>query len=265
VSALHFSRGERVAGQDRYFVTDHLGTVRAVTDNSAQRTANYDIAPFGERSAASGSVEITRGFAGTEKHESSGLALAIARVYEPRAGIWLSEDPFQSDAKLDRSRIQMAKWGAYRYVRNNPVRWVDPAGLVTWDCEYSLAGAAEGFAAGFFIALCKSECVGGKQVTANYLGSAVGVGAGPVPVQAVFSSIEVTDASSVPDAHNLQGMLTIASAGFAAGVGVSYTKITMGSGTGKGGIGIQYGIDGGVTALVGAVAPLDIYTNNCCK
>jgi RHS repeat-associated protein len=52
---------------------------------------------------------------------STGLIYVKARWYDPLTGIWLSEDPIGFDGR---------DWSSlYRYVKNRPVRMIDPSGL----------------------------------------------------------------------------------------------------------------------------------------
>jgi len=258
-----FSLGEDNDGDPRFYVADHLGTVRAATDSTGDTVASFDYAPFGDQVQTAGTASARRGFSGTLPYAIGNLHLAVARIYDPLLARWLSEDPLVTASTDDSSRTEAARWGLYGYVRNNPVRWVDPLGLVKWECEYTLVSAAHIGAAGIFGARCVSDCVGGEQVDASYVGSAVGFGGGPMPVSAVKSSITLDDGQPTPKASNLQGSLVIGSVGAALGVGYSYTAIKMGAGVGSS-AGIQWGVDGGAVALLGAVANTVAFTKKCC-
>jgi hypothetical protein len=89
--------------------------------------------------------------------------------------------------------------------------------------------------------------------------------AGPLPIADVFSKITLTDPSAVPDSSNLQGKLLVGSRGFAFVGGLSYTQIILGRAEGKG-AGLQWGVDLGLSSMVGAAAVTRSYSKPCdCK
>ena len=114
-----FALGEQVNGQARYFTTDHLGSVRDVTDASATLLAQYTFDPWGRRTVKAGADVTSVGYTGHRRHEASGLALALYRGYDEGLARWVSND-FLGDGDGP---------NRYAYVANEPLRWVDSLGL----------------------------------------------------------------------------------------------------------------------------------------
>jgi RHS repeat-associated protein len=123
VTRRAFALGEQVNGQARYFTTDHLGSVREVTDIAGTLLARYAFDPWGRRTVTAGTDVTTVGFTGHRTHTGSGLALTMFRGYDLGPARWLSEDPASHVGGLN----------LYGYVGNNPIRKVDPYGLAPWD------------------------------------------------------------------------------------------------------------------------------------
>jgi RHS repeat-associated protein len=111
--------GEQVGGVAYFYATDHLGSVRELTDTTGAVRARYDYAPFGERTKLSGDRDATFGFTGHLHHASSGLNLTLYRAYDPQLGRWLSRDPIGEEGGIN----------LYGYVGNDPLNYVDPLGL----------------------------------------------------------------------------------------------------------------------------------------
>ena len=109
----------------RKYVTDHLGSIRAiVTDNAVVERNDYY--PFGGRHDNPSLTTLTSnryGFSGKEQQNiSTGLAPYLdfgARFYDPVIGRWLQQDPM---AGKYHSLTQ------YNYCGNNPENFVDEEG-----------------------------------------------------------------------------------------------------------------------------------------
>jgi RHS repeat-associated protein len=113
---------EESAGQVRWMLSDHQGTVRDVTNNSGviQKHLRYD--SFGTITSQTSPTITTRfNYTGRELDAETGLYFYRARYYDPSVGRFLSEDPIGfggQDANL------------YRYVGNSPIKLADPMGLM---------------------------------------------------------------------------------------------------------------------------------------
>ncbi|MCL4814674.1 MAG: hypothetical protein KJ061_19480 [Vicinamibacteraceae bacterium] len=119
VTRRAFGLGEQVNGTARFFTTDHLGSVREVTDGTGALLARYAFDPWGRRTVTAGTDVTTVGFTGHRTHTSAGLALALYRGYDAGLGRWVSEDPIGvSDGP-----------NLFSYVRSGPISQVDPLGL----------------------------------------------------------------------------------------------------------------------------------------
>jgi RHS repeat-associated protein len=107
-------------GQVSYFVADHLGSIRQVTNTAGNPTLTRNYDPWGNMGA--GGVS-TGGYAftGREWDPETALYYYRARYYDPKIGRFLSEDPIG---------IEGGDHNLYAYVGNDPVNFVDPWGLI---------------------------------------------------------------------------------------------------------------------------------------
>ena len=121
-----------------WLVTDQLGTPRMVFDQSGSlaNTSRHDYLPFGEELFAgtggrttalgyTGADGARQKFTGYERDTESGLDYAHARYYANMQGRFTSPDPFAGSMNLRNPQ----SLNRYTYVRNNPVKLVDPSGL----------------------------------------------------------------------------------------------------------------------------------------
>ena len=115
-------------GQPAYFHADRLGSVALLTGAQGQVVAAYEYDAFGKLKNTRGSVPNPFSFTARELDAATGLYYYRARYYDPDLGRFLSPDslPIRVGEPLDLNR--------YLYVRNNPVRFIDPLGLepVEW-------------------------------------------------------------------------------------------------------------------------------------
>ena len=121
----------------KWLVTDHLGSTRMVIDQTGSLAGikRHDFAPFGEelvagamiRSASNGysGDSVRQKFGSKERDIETGLDYFINRYYSSVQGRFTSVDPifFQKDMMVDPQRYNL-----YVYIRNNPLRFVDPNG-----------------------------------------------------------------------------------------------------------------------------------------
>lgn len=111
-------------GVPHWFSSDHLGSVREVTDTAGLLLARYDFAPMGRRELVAGADLTTVGYTGHRAHQASGLTLAPLRALDTTSGRWISEDPLRLNAGPN----------FYAYVDNMALVQVDPFGLAGSFC-----------------------------------------------------------------------------------------------------------------------------------
>jgi RHS repeat-associated protein len=99
-------------------LTDRLGSVRGVMNNSGQLVNSLSYDAFGVSSVtAPGGADRFR-YAGYQYDAATGLYYVGARWYDPSQGRWLSQDPLGLAADSN----------PYRYVSNTPTNALDPTG-----------------------------------------------------------------------------------------------------------------------------------------
>ncbi|PKN88619.1 MAG: hypothetical protein CVU51_03790 [Deltaproteobacteria bacterium HGW-Deltaproteobacteria-1] len=111
-----------------YYHADGLGSIVALSNATGKAVQLYRYDPFG-RFSQSGSVTQPYLYTAREYDTETALYYYRARYYDQRAGRFITRDPISfagGDANL------------YAYVGNNPVNWIDPAGLA--GCYVSYPG-----------------------------------------------------------------------------------------------------------------------------
>ena len=124
-----YANGMRIAKKTgsavKYFHSDHLGSTRLVTDSSGQPTYESDYKPFGQEANATGTEKYA--FTGQYSEADIGLYYFGARWYDASLGRFISEDPLKG------SMISSQSQNPYVYCMNNPLRYVDPTGMLLTD------------------------------------------------------------------------------------------------------------------------------------
>lgn len=109
-----------------YYITDHLGSTRVITDNSGSVVERNDYYPFGGKHANSSYAQLT-----TNKQKFNGKELQTtgntgfldygARMYDDVIGRWGVVDPM----------VEKRQWASpYNFVQNNPLAKIDPNGML---------------------------------------------------------------------------------------------------------------------------------------
>jgi hypothetical protein len=167
----------------------------------------------------------------------------------------------------------------YTYVENNPLRFTDPGGLVTWTGTQT---GGEFFAAGGFLFTLRSECINGQRTWVKVLALGPGAGFG-IDFSATHEKAQVVDSLSTPDPNVFNGLFFQSSAGFSipptpqsmAGQalvtkqlprshGVSASAVQIGGARGIG-AGPVSGFDVGIGFLIGSSTVIDSGVENCCE
>ncbi|MDH5444765.1 MAG: DUF6531 domain-containing protein [Gammaproteobacteria bacterium] len=113
------------AGELHYIHTDHLGTPRAVTNDTGTVIWRWQSDPFGHAAAnddpdGDGNTnEMNLRFAGQYYDAESGLHYNYFRYYDPKTGRYITSDPIGLMGGLN----------TYSYVNANPINGIDPWGL----------------------------------------------------------------------------------------------------------------------------------------
>jgi RHS repeat-associated protein len=119
-----------------WLVADQLGTPRMIFDKSGSlaNTKRHDYLPFGEelivgqgaRTTVQGYTadSVRQKFTSKERDIETGLDYFVARYFASSQGRFTSPDDFLNDTHA----TSPGSWNLYAYVRNNPLRYVDPLG-----------------------------------------------------------------------------------------------------------------------------------------
>jgi RHS repeat-associated protein len=105
-------------GETSYFHRDQLGSTRMLTNPNGEVTGTFTYGAYGERTAATGTVNTPFGYAGQYTNAESGLQYLRARVYDPSTAQFLSRDP-----------LSAITGEVYGYAGSDPMNRVDPTGL----------------------------------------------------------------------------------------------------------------------------------------
>ncbi len=123
----------RNGGTWGYVLPDHLGTVRQITDGTADMAFLQHYEPFGTVKATYGISSSEFGFTG-EWEDVTGLVFLRARYYKPNIGRFSTRDLF--DGYIEHPYSQHF----YQYSYNNPITYADPSGNDPWWCQYPKLG-----------------------------------------------------------------------------------------------------------------------------
>ena len=106
-----------------YYHTDHLGSTSYITDAKANITQFDAYLPYGEMlvDEHSSSEEMPYKFNGKEFDQETGLYYYGARYMNPVTSLWYGVDPLAE---------KYPNITPYCYTDNNPVRYIDPNGMI---------------------------------------------------------------------------------------------------------------------------------------
>jgi RHS repeat-associated protein len=139
-----YLNGQRVAmeenGKKSFFHNDHLGGTNVVTDETGRQVKYLEYRPFGETKVEEGILNARKKFTGKELDEETGLYNFLARFYDPKMGRFIVADPIDySDSgirlaggkNLQAFLANPQNLNRYTYCLNNPLKYIDPDGLLT--------------------------------------------------------------------------------------------------------------------------------------
>jgi RHS repeat-associated protein len=101
-------------------LTDHLGTVRDLVNNSGSVVNHFTYDSFGKVLTTSGTVDTRYKYTGRELDAETGLYYYRARYFDANVGRFIGQDPIGFSA---------GDSNLYRYVFNSPLNNSDPSGL----------------------------------------------------------------------------------------------------------------------------------------
>lgn len=140
-----YLNGVRVAamlpdGEARYYHTDQVDSVKAVTDDAGQVQSRMEYLPFGEtwfQEDASGSegTNLPK-YNSQELDTETNFYYYNARHYDPEIGRFVTPD-----SVID-GELSTQGWNRFAYVHNNPIRYKDPTGH---DAQDVLVGVQKAF------------------------------------------------------------------------------------------------------------------------
>ena len=116
----YFQRTDSSGG--RNFLADALGGTLALADSTGTLQTQYTFDPFGNTSTTGTTTANSFAYTGREL-DATGLYFYRARYYSPGLDRFISEDPLG---------FAGGDMNLYAYVFNNPVDFLDPAGLDAW-------------------------------------------------------------------------------------------------------------------------------------
>ncbi|MBV4485628.1 hypothetical protein HU727_008520 [Pseudomonas sp. SWRI153] len=125
VQVLHWKSGSTQADQYRYNLTNHLGSNTLELDDRADLISEEMYYPYGGTSWWAGPSKVqasykTRRYSGQER-DATGLYYYGQRYYAPWLERWINPDPAGAADGLN----------LFRFVRNNPVTFLDDDGQIT--------------------------------------------------------------------------------------------------------------------------------------
>jgi RHS repeat-associated protein len=224
-----------------YIWTDNLGTPRLITDTANQSRWEWPNAdPFGnnlpnEDPAGLGAFSYNLRFPGQYYDAEKGSSYNYFRDYDPSIGRYVESDPIGLRGGIN----------TYGYVQANPLRAIDPLGLVKWKAQVFSFSRSVGTWENYDVV---SECKCGREVHARIQAKALSYSSDGFTWAGSYTELE--DHAACPDAYSLEGLYSKAGGGFAGLVGASYSSLILGSGESRG-FGWEVGFDVGIGATIG--------------
>ncbi len=194
-----------------FYHNDHLGGVNVISDITGNRIQLTEYEPWGKVSRndpATNSPDPEKRFTGQILDPESGLYYYGARYYDPDLARFISPDPIVPSPGDPQSLNR------YSYVRNNPVKYIDPTGHSFWSSIGNLFS-------GFFRSMAGK--IAGFAI-AQWLGGPLGQILGSIASRIVNSAMSGGGFG-----------LNSFTGGFSDGIMSSFTQAATGGGGGDGG------------------------------
>ena len=176
--------GRRVvafAGAQALFVHyDQLANATLFTDASGAELRRLAFGPYGSLRHDSSAGDVQPRFGAGTLDASTGLVCMGRRYLDPVRGRFVSPDMIVGGA------FTLDGWNRYAFARNNPLRYVDPSGLISWQNVLAVVGIVILIAvlcvAAYFTGGTTLLAIPGLTVTLGglFVSAAIGVAAGAV-------------------------------------------------------------------------------------
>ena len=107
------------SGTTSYYQADGLSSITSLSNAAGALAQTYTYDSFGKLTNSSGSLTNPFRYTARDFDTETNLQFSRARYYDPLIGRFISEDPQRFNASIN----------FYAYVDDDPVNWMDPAGL----------------------------------------------------------------------------------------------------------------------------------------
>lgn len=131
LSVLLLSVPNLASAKKYYFHEDHLGGASIITDEEGEVVAEYQYYPYGEiysEEISDTEFDNSYKFTGQEEDSETGLYYYGARYYNADFARFMSQDPAVYDERFLEMLRDPQSFNSYAYVRNNPIKYIDPSG-----------------------------------------------------------------------------------------------------------------------------------------
>jgi RHS repeat-associated protein len=176
--------------------TDHLGTPHKMTDANQAVVWSAYYKPFGAATITISTITNNLRFPGQYYDAETALNQNWFREYNNMIGRYVEADPIGLNGGINQ----------YNYAKANPVRFVDPKGLMCRFNVYTAAGAKLLASASAGGATADCDCVNHKKTSASYIviggGISGGVDIEGVPINFSASTSFTTNDSTPPSYVN---------------------------------------------------------------
>ena len=106
----------------QHYHTDHLGTIRLITDSAGNKISEHEYLPYGQELTSAGNGVMK--FTGHERDGDTGMDYMHARFYQEHLGRFMSADMARTPAGAGGRA-----WNRYAYTRGGPMTRSDRNGL----------------------------------------------------------------------------------------------------------------------------------------
>lgn len=123
------------AGKSDYYLTDAIGDVVGLVDNTGTEVDTYSYSPYGTSTSSTQNVPQPYQYAGAYL-DPTGLYHMGARYYDPTTGRFTQTDPASSG-------------NLYQYGNGDPIDNTDPTGMFSWGTALKWAGVGAAIGSAF--------------------------------------------------------------------------------------------------------------------